>query len=68
MLGSNPRGEVSPPDSLLESSASIEGMFRLLRSSGFSVSYHLSVLSVRLSLQVTPAAQLLAGLALPGLK
>lgn len=68
MRRSDPRGEVSPPGRLPESSASIEGILRLPGSSGFSLAYHLSVLSAWLSLQVTPAVKIAASLTWPGLK
>ena len=43
--GSGFRGEVSPRGRLPESSASTEGILSLPGSSGFSLTYHLSVLS-----------------------
>lgn len=67
-VGSDRRVEVGPHGRLPGSSASIEGILRLPGSSGFSLTYHLSVLSAWLSLQVTPAVNFPASLALPSLK
>lgn len=65
---SDRRGEASPRGRLPGSSAPIEGVLRLPGSSGFPLTYRLSVLSAWLSLQVTPAVNFPASLALPGLK
>lgn len=62
------RGEVSPRGRFPGSSASTEGILRLPWSSGFSLTYHLSVLSAWRSLQVTPAVNFPASLASLGLK
>lgn len=60
--------EVGPRGQHPGSFAPTEGTLGLLGSSGFSLTYHLSVLSEWLSLWVTPAVHIGASLSLPGLK